>query len=136
MSEHEKALLTEIIVSTSLGFVFFIAFWLICGGYHTPTYVAYYSDGAFLSAGLLLAFCGLRFATRGGSFDVLGYSAYALFLSFRPRPTERRYKTAGDYQQGMNEKRKRRKAHYLPWLINAGAYLLLALILLVVWHSI
>ncbi len=136
MNEQAKALLIETIVSTVLGAVFFVSFWLLVGGYHSPTYIAYYSDGAFVSAGLLLAFCGLRFATRGGSFDVLGYSAYALFLSFRPRPTERRYKTAGDYQIGMNEKRKRRKAYYLPWFANAGYYFLLAIVLLIVWHCI
>ena len=133
-SNETTRLYVETAVSSVLGIVLFVAFWLALCDFSRLSDIRPFADASFIDAAVMLAFVGLRFATRQGTFDILGYAGYALFLSFKPQPTERKYRTAGDYKIGMRERRKERKAHFVPWLINAGVYLLVAIVLTVVWN--
>ncbi len=135
ISEKARKTLVEASIAFSLGAgVFLLVFFLTYRG-ETPLYITPYSDAAFASAAVLLGFTGLRFATRGGAFDILGYAGYALANSFKPRPSTRKYQTAGDYKEGMQARRKERPAVYWPWLLIGGLYLLTAAVLAIVYAA-
>lgn len=118
--------LIEALVSLGVGLFTFLLVLLLRMDYEIPAYIPPYSDACLAAGAVLFGYAGLRFVTRSGALDILGYSGYALFTSFRPNPTERKYKTAYDYKEGMTEKRKSSPAVYWPWLAFAALFLVAA----------
>lgn len=93
------------------------------------------SDAFFISAAVGYGVCGMIFAVRSGSFDVLNYGVYRLFESFR-LDRKKRWDNAGDYQLEKKKKRQLSKAVYWPSLAVASLFLLLALVFLLLFYLV
>ncbi len=92
------------------------------------------SDASFMAAAIGLAFCGMSFVVRSGTFDVLNYGVYRLFESFR-LDRKKKWDNAGDYKEDRQKKRQLSKAVYWPSLASAGLFLALAIAFLIVFYA-
>lgn len=92
------------------------------------------SDGCFVSAAVLLSSAALVGITRLGTFDILAYSFYRLFESFRAGDVKK-YDTYYDYRNAKAESRHHSRPSYLPFLIIGAIALVLALIFTLIFNQ-
>ena len=87
---------------------------------------------AFSVPGILcLCFGLLVVASNGGAFDILAYGVKSFFRLFRRDPLDRKYGGYYEYKQSRAEK----KRSFWFFIIVGGAYLLVGLVLLVLYHT-
>lgn len=65
---------------------------------------------------------------RTGTFDLLFFSFYRLFESWRP-DNEKRYEDAYDYKETMRSKRQLHKPYMLPFFVVAALLLIASIVL-------
>ena len=88
---------------------------------------------AFTVPGAVMFCFGLLFvATNGGTFDMLAFGVRKLFDLFRKDLTKVKYRTFYDYRQAQKEK----KRTFLHFIIVGSAFLLVAIVLLIVYYKI
>ncbi|MFA6620695.1 MAG: DUF3899 domain-containing protein [Bacilli bacterium] len=85
------------------------------------------SDGCFVSAAVLLSGVALMGVTRLGTFDILAYSFYRLFESFRAGNVKK-FDTFYDYRNAKIESRHHSHPAYWPFLIIGILGFVLALV--------
>ncbi len=90
---------------------------------------------AFTVSGLVLLFsAGLIAISDAGAFRGLGYSAHYLFDRLVPGRASRRPETYADYVQRKNEKES--AGIWIYPLIPGGVLFVLAIIFLILYHSV
>ena len=92
------------------------------------------SDACFLASTAMLAGLGYLLLRRMGTFDIVEYSFFRLGESFA-RGNKRRYETAYDFAKARKDKRETKKPYFWPFLIIGGAFLLAALICLIIFET-
>lgn len=146
MSERKKQIIVNWVMAIVIPLTIFLLYYLIAGitGYqkalgHNPelswiiffSQLYLYSDGFCLGGGLVLAFIGLAWIGRQGTFDVVRFGFYRLVESFK-RGDEKRYETAYDYTQAKKEKRDKEKPFFIPYLIVGGLFLTVGIVLAII----
>jgi hypothetical protein len=91
------------------------------------------SDALVFPGICLLAFVVMIFVNRTGVFDILGYSFFRLFESFK-QGNPKSYKDVMDYSDHKKEKRLLNKPYYLPYLVIGGLMLITGLIFAILGH--
>lgn len=132
MNERKKQIIVNWVMAIVIPLAIFLLYYLIAGitGYQKKL-LYLFSDGFCLSGGLVLAFIGLAWIGRQGTFDVVRYGFYRLVESFK-RGNEKRYETAYDYTQAKKEKRDKEKPFFIPYLIVGGLFLTVGIVLAVI----
>jgi hypothetical protein len=123
MSQQSRDNLISLAVALVVAIAVFCLAFFVGGKYNYTGW----SNGFFVSGASLVCLALLRLATRFGTFDVLAYSFYRLFESFKP-DGKKRYDTAYDYQEAQKTKRKERPVSYWPFFAVGGVLLLLGLL--------
>lgn len=150
MSERKKQIIVNWVMAIVIPLAIFLLYYLIAGiteyqkaldnnpdNNPEPSWTIFfsqlrlYSDGFCLGGGLVLAFIGLAWIGRQGTFDVVRYGFYRLVESFK-RGDEKRYETAYDYTQAKKEKRDKEKPFFIPYLIVGGLFLTVGIVLAII----
>ena len=88
---------------------------------------------AFTVPGTLMFCFGLLvLATNGGTFDMLAFGVRKLFELFRKDLTKVKYRTFYDYRQAQKEK----KRTFIHFIIVGSAFLLVAIVFLIIYYKI
>lgn len=141
MSKDQRRIITNWIVAPSLMIVVCLIVVFVAGpiSYVTEagqwsflTSIALYSNAFFASFGVLVLCPLLWVIGRTGVFDVLSYSFYRLFESYK-RGGAKKYDTAYDYKVAKQEKREKNKLYLLPfWTFGAVSFLIALILNLIV----
>ena len=89
-------------------------------------------DAFTVPGAVMFCFGLLVVATNGGTFDMLAFGVRKLFDLFRKDLTKVKYRTFYDYRQAQKEK----KRTLLHFIIVGSAFLLVAIVLLIVYYKI
>lgn len=89
-------------------------------------------DAFTVPGALMFCFGLLVFATNGGTFDMLAFGVRKLFELFRKDLTKVKYRTFYDYRQAQKEK----KRTFIHFIIVGSAFLLVAIVFLIVYYKI
>ena len=74
-----------------------------------------WSNIMLVPGALYLAYVGLRWVARFGTFDIFSYQFVNLFSSFR-KGAPKKYNDAYEYKSHMTEQRENKPMVWLPWL--------------------
>ena len=86
-----------------------------------------FSDASFISGFMMIAFSGLSFIGRSGTFDFLSYTFVRLIDGFK-KPGTKTYVDAYEYQEHKRTKRINKRFYWLPYVVVPLVYLMFALI--------
>lgn len=90
-------------------------------------------SNAFFVPGVLIAGVGLIiFASNGGAFYMLGYGMHMFVNKFRRDLSKRKYKDFYEYQ----EEKKKKKIKFGFLLAVGGAFIVLAVVMIIVYYCI
>ncbi len=89
-------------------------------------------DAFTVPGALMFCFGLLVFATNGGTFDMLAFGVRKFFELFRKDLTKVKYRTFYDYRQAQKEK----KRTFIHFIIVGSAFLLVAIVFLIVYYKI
>ena len=88
---------------------------------------------AFSVPGIMcLCFGGLMLASNGGAFDMIAYGIKRFFGLFKKDPLDRKYGGYYEYKQAKSQK----KRQFWYFIVVGGAYLLVGVILLILYHTV
>lgn len=93
--------------------------------------VLLWCDAFTVPSALSIGFGLLVLASKGGAFDMLAYGMKSFFRLFKKDPIDRKY--GGYYEYKQAQKEKKRTFWYL--IIVGGAYMLVAIALLVAYYT-